>query len=73
MQLLEGLVDADLLVVVDFLVVVDVVGANDMNTELKYCYLYMCSLGKNYILSLNYFLSGGLVQDDGICCNVVGP
>ena len=67
LQLLEGLVDANLFVVVDF------VGANDMITELKYCCLYMCCLGKNYISSLNYFLSCGLVQDDGICCNVVGP
>ena len=58
---------------VDLLVVVDFVGASDMNTELKYCCLYMCCLGKNYISSLNYFLSCGLVQDDSICCNVVGP
>ena len=49
LQLLEGLVDADLLVVVDLLVVLDVIGANDMNIELKYCCLYMCCLGKNYI------------------------
>ena len=67
-QLLEGLVDADLFVVVDLLFVID-----DMSTELKYCCLYMCCLGKNYISSLNYFLSCGLVQDDGICCSAVGP
>ena len=67
------LVVADLLVVVDFLFVVDAVGANDINTEFKYCCLYMCCLGKYYISSLNYFLSCGLVQDDGICCNMVGP
>ena len=45
LQLLEGLVDVDLFVVFDLFVVVDllvvvyVVGANEMNTELKYCCL----------------------------------